>query len=214
MGCQCLMESYFRYGVVSGPRMDITLLSAVDFGKHPLSREFDLGTDTRGTWTIIPGKPPDQTGGLFGGCASGEVLLRKVFPRKLATSTDLLFPMGKKGDCAKTCSFLLFIFFSFYFILKGGGRWTWNETLHFSQFDLIGEYFILLIGLVSNQFRICFNFPQRKCSFSSFSLLWLCSREDLSAQETKNNFCAGWAHGNSVNLWVWLHSPKKSIHQL
>lgn len=53
-------------------------------------------------------------------------------------------------------------FFLYYFLLyfeEWGGRWTWNETLHFGQFDLIGEYFILLIGLVSNQFRIHFNIP-------------------------------------------------------
>lgn len=145
---------------------------------------------------------------------SGEVLMRKIFPRKLATSTDLLFPMGKKCDCAENlqCS-SFYIFFSILF-WRMGGRWIWNETLHFGQFDLIEEYFILLIGLVLNQFRIHFHFPQGKCSSSSFSLLWLCSQEDLNAQEAKSNFCAGWVHGNSVNLGAWLHGPKKSIQQL
>lgn len=52
-----------------------------------------------------------------------EVLMRKIFPRKLATSTDLLFPMGRNVIVLKTFS-VLFIFFSFYFILKGGGRQT------------------------------------------------------------------------------------------
>lgn len=57
--------------------------------------------------------------------------MRKIFPRKLATSTDLLFPMGKKCDCAENlqCS-SFYIFFFFYFILKGGGR-DESEMKHF-----------------------------------------------------------------------------------
>lgn len=127
---------------------------------------------------------------------SGEVLMRQIFPRKLATSQSCSFPWGR--NVLKTCSVLLsmsFFFFSlFYFEGLGGDK---PEMKHFILVSLtrLGEYFILLIGLVSNQFRILFSFPQGKRSSISSPLLWICSWEDLDAQEAKNNFCAGQVHG-------------------
>lgn len=126
---------------------------------------------------------------------SGEVLMRQIFPRKIATSQSCCFPWGR--NVLKTCSVLLFMsffFFVFYFEGLGGDK---PEMKHFILVSLTwsGEYFILLIGLVSNQFRICFSFPQGKCSSISSPLLWICSWEDPDAQEAKSNFCTGWVHG-------------------
>lgn len=175
-GDQCSLELYFRYVMVSDSWWPKTLCCLQGIADTPEPQL--LGSSQIGVIDFVEVMH------------RAEVLMRTIFQRKLATSMDLLFSREKKCDCAGNlqCSSFYIIFC---FILKCGGRRTWNETLHFGQFDQIGEYFILVTGLVSNQFRIHFNFPQGKCSSRSFSLLWLCSQEDLSAHEAKSDFCAG-----------------------
>lgn len=67
----------------------------------------------------------------FSEVVHSEVLIRKIVPRKLATCTDLLFPMGKKCDCAENlpaCSFLLSLLGYFLFWRVGGDK---PEMKHF-----------------------------------------------------------------------------------
>lgn len=88
-------------------------------------------------------------------CRVEKCWWERFFQGNLPLPQICCFPWWRNVIVLKTCSVVLFyISFSFYFILKVRGRRTWNETLHFGQFDLIGKCFILLIGLVSNQFRI------------------------------------------------------------
>lgn len=163
------------------------------FWKHPLSRELDLWTDTR---AINPRKPPDQSNGLFGGCTQWRSADETDFSKENLPLHRVAVSHGEEM-CWKLAVFFflcLFFFFLFYFEGLGGDK---PEMKHFILVSLTwsGEYFILLIGLVSNQFRIRFSFPQGKCSSISSPLLWICSWEDLGAQEAKSRFRAGWVCG-------------------
>lgn len=200
MGHQCLVEAYLRYGMMMSKDWHHVVCSG--FGETspeqgPWFRDRYKRHLSHNSWEA----PRSQQWAFWRLYTVEKCWWERFFQGNLPLPQICCFPWARNVIVLKTCSVLLFIFFFFLFYFEGWGeRWIWNETLHFGQFDLIEEYFILLIGLVLNQFRIHFHFPQGKCSSSSFSLLWLCFQEDLNAQEAKSNFCAGWVHGNSCTV--------------
>lgn len=143
------MTSCFRDVIVSGswcPRMAIMLLSAVGFGKHPLSRKLDLGTDTRGTWAIIPGKPADQINGRSGACAQWRSADEKDFSKETCHFHRFGVSHGEEVRlCWKPSVFYLYFFPCF--ILKDTEtnlKWNtsfwsvWPDWGIFHSFDWIG----------------------------------------------------------------------------
>lgn len=122
---------------------------AVDFGKHPLSRDLDLGTDTRGTWAIIPGKPQDQSNGLLESCAQWRNADEKDFSKETCRfHRFVVFPGEETWLCWKPAVlfFLYFFFFLFYFAGWGETDLKWNTSFWsvwpdwgmFRSFDWIG----------------------------------------------------------------------------
>lgn len=78
----------------------------------------------------MPGSPQIRAMGFLEVIHSGEVLMRWIFPRKLATSQTCCFPQGR--NVLKTCSVLLFMSFFLLPILfwrvVGETNLKWNTS--------------------------------------------------------------------------------------
>lgn len=105
-----------------------SLLSTGDLGKYPLSRELELGTDTRGIWATIPGKLPDQSNGLCGGCTQQKCWWERYFKGNLPLPQICCFPGRRNVIVLETFSVLPFILFSVLFWSEGGDK---PEMKHF-----------------------------------------------------------------------------------
>ena len=150
-------------GMLWSPGMAIMLLFAVDFGKHPLSRELDLGTDTsHNSWDA----PRPEQWAFWRLCTVEKCWWERFFFwGNLPLPQICCYQWGRNVIVLKTFSVLLFIFFflSVLFWRVGGDE---PEMKHFILVSLtwLGNIF-LLIGLVSNQFRNTLSLPWGKVLF-------------------------------------------------
>lgn len=187
---------------------------AVDFGKHPFSRELDLGTDTRGTWAIIPGKPQDQSNGLFESCAEWRNADERDFSKETCHFHRFVVSPGEEmWLCWKPAVlfFFIFLFLSILFWRFGGDG---PEMKHFILVSLTGLGNASFFWLDWFQINSEHNSASLGASAALTLFLYCGCALRRTSMPRRLGTTFGWVHRNSINLGAWLHGPKKSIQQL